>query len=244
MFFQLNAHRRWALLAVWLSCSEAGASVVISSTRVVYPADQTEITVKLSNEGRNPSLVQAWIDDGPAQLDAQTLQAPFSLVPSLFRLDPGKGQSLRLFHTGETMPEDRESLYWLNVLDVPPKGTGNSLQVSLRSRIKLFYRPAKLPGNVAQAHQTLRWRVLRHGADGVLQADNPSPYFVNLAKVQVHQANQVLDLEPGHIAPFSSTRFDAPGLKVGGGIEVRYAYIDDYGAVHERPEAVSLERMN
>ena len=244
MFVQLNALRRWALLAIWLSCADASASVVISSTRVVYPADQTEITLKLSNEGRNPSLVQAWIDEGPAQTDAQTLQAPFSLVPSLFRLDPGKGQSLRLFHTGETMPEDRESLYWLNVLDVPPKGAGNSLQVSLRTRIKLFYRPAKLPGNVAQAHQTLRWRVLRHGGGGVLQADNPSPYFVNLAKLEVHQGSQVLDLEPGHIAPFSNTRFNAPGLKVGGAVEVRYAFIDDYGAVHERPEAVSLEWTN
>lgn len=238
MFFQLNALRRWALLAVWLSCAEAGASVVISSTRVVYPADQAEITLKLSNEGLNPSLVQAWVDDGSAQVDEQALQAPFSLVPSLFRLDPGKGQSLRLFHTGEKMPQDRESLYWLNVLDVPPKGTGNTLQVSLRTRIKLFYRPMRLSGNVAEGHQMLRWRVLRDGAGGVLQVDNPSPYFVNLAKLEVHQGSQVLDIEPGHIAPFSNTRFATPGLKIGGIVQVRYAFIDDYGAVHERPEAV------
>jgi len=244
MFLQTNAFRRWVLLAVWLSCAEASASVVISSTRVVYPADQAEITVKLSHEGRNPSLVQAWIDDGRSQADVAALQVPFNLAPSLFRLDPGKGQSLRLFHTGEAMPRDRESLFWLNVLDVPPKGAGNVLQVALRTRIKLFYRPIALSGKAAQAHEALRWHAWRDGSGWKLQADNPGPYFVNLARLDVLHKGQRLEAEPGHIAPFASASFSVSGLDSGDDIELRYAFIDDYGAVHERPDAVTVARAD
>lgn len=244
MFSQLNALRRWALLPLWLCCVEAGASVVISSTRFVYPADQAEVTIKLSNEGRAPSLVQAWVDDGRPQADVEMLQVPFSLLPSLFRLDPGKGQSLRLFHTGDTLPQDRESLFWLNVLDVPPKGTGNSLQISLRTRIKLFYRPAKLPGKPAQAHRALRWHAQRDGAVWRLRADNPGPYFVNLASLQVFYLGQSLEVEPGHVAPFSSSHFSVTGLGSDDEIKLRYAFIDDHGAVHEPAEAVSVLRAD
>jgi len=37
------------------------ASVIISGTRVIYPSDQKELTVKLDNVGKSPVLVQSWI---------------------------------------------------------------------------------------------------------------------------------------------------------------------------------------
>jgi chaperone protein EcpD len=40
------------------------ASVTVGGTRVVYPLDQREVTVKLDNDSAAPSLVQVWIDDG------------------------------------------------------------------------------------------------------------------------------------------------------------------------------------
>lgn len=121
MRFFSNAVRCGWLLAVCLVSPPLAANVVIANTRVVFPADQSEVTVKLSNVGSTPSLVQAWVDDGRPQARVQDLQVPFDVMPAMFRLDAGKGQSLRLFHGGEAMPADRESLYWLNVLDVPPR---------------------------------------------------------------------------------------------------------------------------
>ncbi|MFJ2982296.1 MULTISPECIES: molecular chaperone [unclassified Pseudomonas] len=211
--------------------------MVIAATRVIFPAEQPEVTVKLSNVGNHPSLVQAWIDEGDPQVPLDQLRVPFSLTPPLFRLDPGKAQSLRVFHTGEAMPEDRESLFWLNVLEVPPKGAGNFLQFSLRSRIKLLYRPSGLPGKAVDAHQALTWRATRAGKAWAVQADNAGPYFVNLAKLNIHLGEQVVSLTPAHVPPFSSTRFALERDLGDATLELRYSIIDDYGAVREVPAA-------
>lgn len=44
--------------------SSAFASVTIIGTRVIYPATEKEVTVRLDNHGNQPALVQAWIDNG------------------------------------------------------------------------------------------------------------------------------------------------------------------------------------
>ncbi|MGG5288771.1 fimbrial biogenesis chaperone [Pseudomonas shirazensis] len=223
------------LLCALLLPVQASASVVIATTRVIYPAQQSEVTVRLSNEGSKPSLVQAWIDDGRAQAPLEELDVPFSLSPPLFRIDPKKGQSLRIGKLGPALPADRESMYWLNVLDVPPKVEGNVLQVSLRSRIKLLYRPAGLSGSAAQAHGKLTWKVVREAQDWVLEAHNPTPYFVNLSSLGTQQDGRELEGEPSHVPPLASARFVMPGLQPvpGTAVVVSYAAIDDYGALRE-----------
>src|SRR5215475_3561481 len=52
--------------AAWLASLPvpAEASVVIAATRVIYDANESEVTLKLSNEGQSPALVQSWIDAG------------------------------------------------------------------------------------------------------------------------------------------------------------------------------------
>ena len=99
----------------------ATAGVVVNGTRVVYPADKREVTVSIRNAGETPSLVQAWLDAGDPHSKPGEAKVPFVLTPPLFRLDPTKVQSLRLVYTHDALPVDRESLFWLNVLDVPPR---------------------------------------------------------------------------------------------------------------------------
>jgi chaperone protein EcpD len=159
----------------------------------------------------------------------------------MFRLNAGKGQSLRLFHDGDAMPTDRESLYWLNVLEVPPKGSGNSLQLALRSRIKLMFRPDGLPGNAMNAHHKVTWHWLREGGQWELQANNASPFVVNLASLTLLQDGRAeMALEPSHILPFANTRFTVEGMVSPAITQLRYAYIDDYGAVRDVSEAVNV----
>ena len=78
-------------------------------------------------------------------------KVPFVLTPPLFRLDPTKVQSLRLVYTHDPLPQDRESLYWLNVLDIPPRAAANpdlpqSVGLAFKHRMKVFFRPARLAG--------------------------------------------------------------------------------------------------
>ncbi|AIZ33223.1 molecular chaperone [Pseudomonas parafulva] len=243
MTFSRSVLVRVALLVACLASVQASASVVIATTRVIFTAGAPEVTVRVSNEGRQPSLVQAWVDEGGSE-DAQgELQGPFSLAPALFRLDPAKQQSLRIFHDGREMPHDRESLYWLNVLDVPPKGGGtNSLQISLRSRIKLFYRPQGLSGKPAEAHEQVTWNLVRSTEGWALQANNPTPYHVNLGKLEAADANAVQAALAGHVPPYGKARFvlSQQPQRPASITEVRYEYLDDFGAA--RPASAALQR--
>lgn len=72
---------------------------------------------------------------------------PFTGMPAVVKINSGEGQALKVAaHNAAALPTDRESVLWLNVLDVPPLPRNNDdganyLQVALRSRIKLLYRP-------------------------------------------------------------------------------------------------------
>ncbi|MNS47034.1 Chaperone protein EcpD precursor [compost metagenome] len=131
------------LLLPWL----AWGHVQISGTRVIYPANAREVTLELTNKGSTPSLVQVWIDAGDRRIRPGAEALPFLVTPPITRIEAQRGQSLRLAYVGQGLPQDRESVFWLNVLEVPPsvKSTQagqNLVQLAFRSRIKMFYRAA------------------------------------------------------------------------------------------------------
>ncbi|HEY9272278.1 fimbrial biogenesis chaperone [Achromobacter sp.] len=237
MFFRFKWHAAFAALSVAVMATSANAAVVLSGTRVIYSSSQREVTLKLTNEGDGPVLVQSWIDDGDPNATPDQVKVPFTLTPPLFRLDPAKGQTLRIIHTQEPLPQDRESLFWLNALEVPPRAgfEANRLQIAIRSRIKLFFRPAGLPGKAGDAPDKLRWRFVRKPNGGyVLSASNPSGYYVTLSRVSVQAAGkQHVNEEGAMVAPHAATEFDFGSLTaVDSEIPsvVRYTTINDYGA--------------
>lgn len=227
-----------AALAAGCFAIQAQASIVIANTRVIYPAQEREVTIKLSNDGRTPALVQAWLDDGNITDLPETLKVPFMLTPAIFRVDPGKGQTLRLIHTKETMAQDKETLYWLNVLEVPPKPQAgedaNRLQIAFRTRIKVMYRPQGLPGLVEEAPAELRWELLpaQGGKGYVLKASNPTAYIVNLGKVTLQSGGQSFDAVAGYVLPGESALFPIGGMvsAPGAGAQVKFNSINDWGA--------------
>ncbi|MCA7936101.1 fimbrial biogenesis chaperone [Burkholderia cepacia] len=228
-----------ALVASLSGIGAADASVVIGGTRVVYPEKEREVTVKLTNEGDRPSLVQAWVDDGNANALPDESKVPFTLTPPLFRLDPKKGQSLRLIYTKEPLAQDKETLYWLNVLDVPPQATDdpdtpNLLQLAFRSRIKLFFRPAALQGVADESAEKVTWNFAPKADGGyALQAKNPTPYHVTFTKLTVKSGGATwINDKGGMVKPGAIEQFNVgnvPSLPAGP-IEVDYTFLNDYGA--------------
>jgi P pilus assembly chaperone PapD len=227
--------RRWpsALMAVvtLLGAGVTSAGVVMNATRYIYDANAKEITVKVSNNGKLPVLTQAWIDDGDARSTPEHVNVPFNLTPPIARVERGKSQTLRISHTGGTMPADRESQYWINVLEVPPKAEdskdSSKMQLAFRYRLKLFYRPEGLPGSAAAAPDKLSWT---RAADGGLSVSNPSAYHVTLNDVRLGVDGREVSVEPFAIAPFaSSTRKLESALPSAGEIKLHYQSINDYG---------------
>ncbi|MDG6894736.1 fimbrial biogenesis chaperone [Volucribacter amazonae] len=225
--------------AIWASLSQA--NIVVTGTRIIYPAEQKNITVQLTNVDKSPSLVQAWIDNGDPQAAPDQIKTPFVITPPITRVDGNKGQSLRITYTGEPLPQDRESVFYFNILDIPPKPSANSgvdnyLQIAIRSRLKLFYRPQNLPISVDEAYKQVQWHIERQGNKTFLVANNQTPYFITYSELAVEQngGRKVSVKEADMLAPFSQQKFELAGNVSQG--TVAWTVINDYGA---RPKGTS-----
>lgn len=233
---------RWSgaliALAALFAGGSASAGIVMNATRYVYGASAKEITVKVSNTGKLPVLTQAWIDDGDARSTPERVDVPFNLTPPIARIESGKSQTLRVSFTGGTLPADRESLFWVNVLEVPPKPAdseeSSKMQLAFRYRLKLFYRPEGLPGSAATAPEKLTWK---RASDGSLAVTNPTAFHVTLNDVRLDLSGRETIVEPFAVAPFATmTPKLAQATAQGDELKVRYQSINDYGGfvMHEK----------
>lgn len=234
-------------IASLLSFHSAQAGVIIHGTRVIFAAPEREATVQLSNQGKSPILVQSWLDKGEDNESPVAIDVPFVLSPTLFRLEPGDGQALRILYTGEPLPADKESLFWLNVLEVPPKvenseDNSGSLRFVFRTRIKLMYRPPGLPGSALQAGGQLQWSLANDGPEGpMLRAANPTPYVVNLSYVDLKAGGETFKAGSGHVLPGETAVFaveEAAGRSLAGGL-VTYDSLNDWGGAESHEAALA-----
>lgn len=233
MHHRAICHSAAAFVLTFILTAPAVAGIVITGTRVIYPATEREVMVKIDNRGNKPVLAQSWVDDGDLDASPETARAPFTLTPPINRINAGKGQTLRLMYTGESLPTDKESVFWLNVLEVPPqsKNKQNQLEMAFRSRIKIFYRPAGLAGNANQAGQSVTWKKVNGGVEGT----NPTPYYVSLANIAEDKEGKQPVSKGGMIAPGGKTVF--PMKK---SLSTIYpSYINDFGGINPTLQRVA-----
>lgn len=123
----------------------ANAAVALGATRVIYPANQKQVLLPVTNnDPASVYLIQSWIENAGDQKDTQ-----FVITPPLFSMQGKKENTLRIINaTNHQLPGDRESLFWVNVKAIPAmekdQKNENTLQLAIISRIKMFYRPTHL----------------------------------------------------------------------------------------------------
>ncbi|EKS9886953.1 fimbria/pilus periplasmic chaperone [Burkholderia pyrrocinia] len=220
-----------------MAASSVPAAVTITGTRVIYPAQDREVNVRVNNTDSQPALVQAWLDDGDVAAAPNKIKVPFALLPSVFRVEPHRGQAMRIMFTGGDMPKDRESIYWLNVLEIPSKPQAadgrNMIQFAFRTRIKMFYRPSALQDDPVAGRDRFRWHIASNErGEQVLRLDNPSPYYVSFGKIELDAGNGVVALKPDMAPPFGYVDFvpQAGKLDVGSAASVSYTVLNDFGS--------------
>jgi len=229
-----------ALLAGALALP-ASAAVTLQGTRIVHDAGKgRDVTVKATNSGDQPAMVQVWIDDGDSHARPENVRTPFRLTPADPRLlQAHQGQAYRVTYAPRPseapLPTDRESVFYFNLLDIPPKPTDaagkNLLQFAVRTRVKLFHRPAGLPGNARDAAGQLQWRA----QGGALQVSNPSAYHVTLSTLTLPDGRTV---ETDMIAPGAEVRLPLPsGAAMPS--SVTFQWLDDYGTPRDAEAAVA-----
>jgi fimbrial chaperone protein len=224
-----------AFFSVFLLSSafnSASASVTMLGTRVIYDAEIKEKSLSFTNSSDTPFLVQAWTDKNNPNSTAATADAPFIAMPSIFRINPHAQHSLRLKFTGTALPQDRESLFWLNFLQYPAKSAAaqgkNSLTMLVKSRIKIFYRPAGLVGDANKSLDELN--VSLH--DQKIDIKNTGPWHISVVNAFVSNGKKNIAVKStGMIAPYSSAQWILPK---GAGDKLTVNAINDYGGVFSK----------
>lgn len=217
------------------------ASVVINNTRIIYPQNDKEVTVRLESKNQAPVLIQAWLDSGNEHSTPDLAGIPFIATPPVFRMEPGKQQVVRLAYTGEALRPTQESLFWFNLLEVPAQSQGaeqsNQLQLAFRSRIKLFFRPKGLPYGVESAPEKLEWRRETTERGQILEVYNPTPYHVTFEQVELldskqrHARKAAATSAENMVAPGGRNRYELPSLKSppGNAATIEFQTLDDFG---------------
>lgn len=225
----------FTIIAILLSVP-SNASVVLGGTRVIYNAHETEVTLKLNNVGKQPGLIQTWIDNGDEDALPADIDVPFIVTPALARIDPGKGQTLRIFRSEDIRVQDKESVFWLNVMEIPPESgvkedSVNQINIAFRSRIKLFYRPAGLEGSAQETPSKIVWHLKQEGDKTLLIATNPADYHFSFSSLEIDNGQKRVMYEHGGMVPpgESMSLVLDENISPTNHMKVIYHAINDYG---------------
>lgn len=212
------------MIAALGSFTHAEAGVALGATRVIYPAGQKQVQLAVTNNDDNSTyLIQSWVENAGGVKDGR-----FVVTPPLFAMQGKKENTLRILDaTNNQLPQDRESLFWMNVKAIPSmdksKLSENTLQLAIISRIKLYYRPAGLALPPDQAAEKLTF----HRSAGSLTLINPTPYYLTVT--ELNAGTRVL--ENALVPPLGEARVKLPA---DAGSEITYKTINDYGALTPR----------
>ncbi|RBQ34698.1 molecular chaperone [Rahnella aquatilis] len=214
----------------------AEASIQVMGTRVIFNAKEKEQSVRINNVGDAPALIQVWIDSRRESKIDDKENLPFVINPPISRINKGKGKVLRIFPTDETAkkyPQDRETMLWINILDIPPEDENaadkNLMNIAVRTRLKFFYRPAGLKGDLLTASESVQWSTQKTSTGIKVTGSNNSPYFISYASIKIAGQEKSI-LQGDIIEPYSSKVFEFKDLKNVSAPILNYTFITDLGA--------------
>ncbi|AXH63026.1 MULTISPECIES: fimbria/pilus periplasmic chaperone [Providencia] len=213
-------------ISLSLLAQSAYSAIALDRTRIIYNEQDKTVGMGLTNEHlTSPYLAQAWIENDKDE----KVNSPFIVTPPVHRIEANSKSQIKIqtIPAVAQLPKDRESVYYLNVREIPPRSEKvNVLQIALQTKIKLFYRPAAIviKDRMEVIPQENDMKILKQGANYIVK--NPSPYFLSITKLKKGNT-EVQNFEPVMVAPFSEA-----GLgKVTGdlGSSPTLVYLNDFG---------------
>jgi len=206
-------------IMVGLSNVHADTGITLGATRLVYNSQVSQASIDVINSDERAYLIQSWVSKSTdSKLREDHL---FVTTPPLFRLEPDSTNSVRVVYVGDSLPQDRESVLWLNIKSIPSikKTNNNTLAIAIKSQIKLFYRPEGLRDNAVDAYKKIKF--LERNSKLVI--NNPTPFVISFNEIKI--AGVLLE-DNVMALPFSEQIINK---KVSAGQTVTWQTINDYG---------------
>lgn len=215
-----------SLAGLIMLSSSANGAVSMDRTRVIFDGSQKSISLNISNNNKQlPYLAQGWIENSTGQ----KIQSPLVVLPPVQRLEPGKSSQIKIeaLPAINTLPQDRESLFYFNLREIPPKSDKpNTLQIALQTRVKLFYRPKA----IIPEKNGLPWQeklTLEKQGDQYI-VKNPTPYYVTIINATANtKSTNGKEFTPVMVSPFGQDKLGVNANELGSNPVL--TYINDFG---------------
>lgn len=212
------------------SIQQANAAIALDRTRVIFDGGNQSMSLNISNQNRElPYLAQGWIENE----QGIKVDSPLMTLPPLQRVEPGAKSQVKIQSTPALMalPQDRESLFYFNLREIPPRSQKpNTLQIALQTRIKLFYRPARLQAGQNDFSNPWQKKLTLTREGDKYRIVNPTPYFVTLVAAQTAQnSKHIANFNPLMIAPQNSSLITLSAETLGSSPVL--TYINDFGGL-------------
>lgn len=216
------------LFFLFVTCSATfcQASVVLNGTRVIVDGTKNEKTLQFTNAGDHPTLVQIQAID----FNNHSIP-PFVALPQIFRIAPEAGQTVKLNVTNNNLPQDRESLFYMDYTEIPSLKKGledkNKLYLIIKNRVKVIVRPTGLNFSMDKLKNALSYHF--QGRDIVFR--NASPFYANIRAFTLFKGNSTLPWNDAvTLSPFSEQRITLQSRSSLSGYALDAVLINDFGA--------------
>lgn len=203
---------------------QVNAAISIDRTRVIMMGDEKSAQVNIINHSKKlPYLAQSWLENEKEE----KINSPITVLPPLQRLEKDTTVQVNITPLPDAakLPQDRESLFFYNLQEIPPKSEKtNVIQLALRIKIKVFYRPEGLR---KMADEIWQEKLQFIPGNNELKIINPTPFYIIIPTLSV--ADKPIDLEDDAITlkPLSEVLLPKAAVK---NQTVKIQYINDYGS--------------
>ncbi|AHM71264.1 fimbrial biogenesis chaperone [Yersinia hibernica] len=215
-------------ITLLLTTMVSEAAINLDRTRIVFNDTDKSASVILVNQSKtSPYLAQSWIEDSTGK----KVDSPLVALPPMQRIDAGQKSQVRIMKLADVskLPTDRETLFYFNVREVPPKSDmSNVVQIAIQSRVKLFYRPAAIRADYGNIWQE-KLQLTKQGEN--LKINNPTPYYITLGYLSQDNRGNFPGFDSVMIAPFGTEMVKTPGYS---GSHYTIGYMDDFGGMKMR----------
>lgn len=206
--------------------SQAYAVLGLDRTRIIFNEEDGGTSVVIENQDSTSSfLAQTWIETPEGKKLTDSLVA----LPFLQKVSPKQKKQIKITYMDgqNSLPQDRESLLYFNLLGIPPQGKeANVVQFTIQSRLKLFYRPKGIEYKMSVNKDFQRdLKVVKQGEN--IKLTNPTPFNIIITNINVDQ-NKDNNFPETIVAPFSDS---VVKLKNPSWNSFEVAYIDDFGGL-------------
>lgn len=212
-------------------------------TRLIFDDNYREATLRVVNKNSYPVMVQVWVNDGSINSNPSEIIYPLLPIPSVFKLSPKEIKTIRIIKTSDNIPNDRESLFWLNFYETPPikKQDINSvarMSISMLTQIKIIFRPKKVKDNINYYKDLIKIQFIENLPHNEVIIFNSSKNIVSFTRIS-HKKDEKILHPGGVILPLQELKINTENLKeISEDSEFNLYAIDDNG--NEKPISLKI----